>query len=239
MLFNSRKDLVFIVLAGFFVTNAVVGELIGGKLIQLGPLTMSIGIIPWPIVFLSTDLINEYYGKKGVQKLTLLTAILIIYTFIILYFALKATASPISPIKDDVFYQVFGQSMWIIVGSITAFLISQMIDVVVFWLLRSKTGGKMIWLRSTGSTVVSQLIDSFIVTGIAFWLPGKLSFNDFITTAATGYSGKLIIAILLTPFIYLFHDLIHKFIGAEESERIINEAAIEALGEKAEEKTGH
>ena len=84
----------------------------------------------------------------------------------------------------------------------------------------------MIWLRATGSTVVSQFIDSFIVTGIAFWLPGKLSFGDFINTAATGYSAKLIIAVLLTPLIYLGHGIIHRYLGEPDSEKIMEETAM-------------
>ena len=229
---RNKREILFTILAGIFITNAVAGELIGGKLIQLGPFTMSIGIIPWPVVFLTTDLINEYYGKKGVRRLTLLTSLLIVYTFILLFVGMNIRASGISPVKDEQFHGVFGQSMWIIVGSVTAFLASQLIDVVVFWLIRKKTGHKMIWLRSTGSTVVSQLIDSFIVTGIAFWLPGKLSFGEFINTAATGYSAKLIIAVLLTPLIYLGHGIIHRYLGEPDSEKITEETALEETGSK-------
>ncbi|MDD5507140.1 MAG: queuosine precursor transporter [Bacteroidales bacterium] len=222
---TNRKNILFIVLAGFFVTNAVVGELIGGKLIQFGPFTMSIGIIPWPVVFLSTDLINEYFGKKGVRILTLLTVFLILYTFLILFGGMNIPAAGISPVLDEQFRVVFGQSMWIIAGSITAFLASQLIDVVVFWFIRHRTGRKMIWLRATGSTVISQLIDSFIVTGIAFWLTGKLAFGEYINTASTGYLVKLIIAVLITPLIYLGHHLIHRYLGEEQSEKIIEETA--------------
>jgi queuosine precursor transporter len=226
---TTKRDTLFTILAGIFITNAVVGELIGGKLIQLGPFTMSIGIIPWPVVFLTTDIINEYYGKKGVRQLTLLTTLLIIYTFILLYAGINIPSSSISPVKDEQFHGVFGQSMWIIIGSITAFLTSQLVDVVVFWLIRKKTGHRMIWLRATGSTVISQLIDTFIVTGIAFWLPGKLSFTDFINTAATGYFVKLLIALLVTPLIYLGHGIIHRYLGEPASEKIIGETAREEL----------
>lgn len=228
-MFNSRKEILFTILAGFFVTNAVVGELIGGKLVQIGPFTMSIGIIPWPVVFLTTDIINEYFGKQGVRRLTILTAGLITYTFILLLAGIGVPASGISPVGDGQFRAVFGQSMWIIVGSITAFLASQLVDVLVFWFIRSRTGRRMIWLRATGSTVVSQLIDSFIVTGIAFWLPGKLSFADYVNTASTGYLAKLLIAVALTPLIYLGHGLVHAYLGSEQSEKLAGEAAEETL----------
>ncbi|TDE31881.1 MULTISPECIES: queuosine precursor transporter [Flavobacterium] len=215
-MFKTKKELVFVILAGIFITNAVTAELIGGKLIQIGPFVMSIGILPWPIVFLTTDLINEYFGEKGVKKLSLITAGLIAYAFILLFLAISIPAAKgISPVNDDQFFAVFGQSMWIIVGSIIAFLISQLIDVTIFWYFKNRTGNKKIWLRTTGSTIISQLFDSFIVLGIAFWLPGKINFDTFITSALTGYTFKLGIAILLTPLIYLGHYIIKKYLSEE------------------------
>jgi uncharacterized integral membrane protein (TIGR00697 family) len=212
-MFQSKKDTVYVILAGIFITNAVVAELIGGKLIHVGSAVMSIGILPWPIVFVTTDLINEYFGEKGVRKLSLITASLIAYTFIILFFAMKIPAVNGKGLVSDMqFNGVFGQSMLIIVGSITAFMVSQLIDVTLFHFVKKKTGDKMIWLRSTGSTVISQLFDSFIVAGIAFWLPGKMTTEVFIVSALTGYFVKLIIAVLMTPMIYLGHSLIEKYI---------------------------
>jgi uncharacterized integral membrane protein (TIGR00697 family) len=215
-MFKNRKDLVFVILAGIFITNAVMAELIGGKLIQIGPFVMSIGILPWPIVFLTTDLINDYFGKEGVKKLSYITAALIAYAFIVLFFAITIpAASGISPVTDEQFQAVFGQSMWIIVGSITAFLISQLIDVYIFSYFKKRTGNKKIWLRATGSTVVSQLFDSFIVLGIAFWLPGKINTETYISSGLTGYTFKLGTAILLTPLIYLGHYWIRKYLKEE------------------------
>lgn len=214
-MFQSKKDTVYVVLAGIFITNAVVAELIGGKLIDVGPAVMSIGILPWPIVFITTDLINEYFGEKGVRKLSFITAALIAYTFFILFFAMKIPSTGISSVSTDQFNAVFGQSQLIIVGSITAFLISQLIDVSIFHFVKRRTGNKMIWLRSTGSTVISQLFDSFIVLGIAFWLPGIMDTKTFIISALTGYTVKLIIAVGMTPFIYLGHSLIERYIAKD------------------------
>ena len=212
-MFKSKKELVFIILAGIFITNAVTAELIGGKLIQIGPFVMSIGILPWPVVFLTTDLINDYFGKEGVKKLSYITAALIAYSFILLFLAMTIPAATgISPVDDEQFKAVFGQSMWIIVGSIIAFLFSQLIDVYVFSYFKKKTGNKKIWLRATGSTIISQLFDSFIVLGIAFWLPGKINTETFVSSALTGYTFKLGTAVLLTPIIYLGHYWIEKYI---------------------------
>lgn len=217
-MFKTKKDLIFVILAGIFITNAVTAELIGGKLIQIGPFVMSIGILPWPVVFITTDLINEYFGKQGVKKLSYITACLIAYAFVILFLAISIPAAKgISPVNDDQFTAVFGQSMWIIVGSIIAFLVSQLIDVTVFSFFKKKTGDKMIWLRTTGSTIISQLFDSFIVLGIAFWLPGKINSETFLSSALTGYTFKLVTAIALTPLIYLGHHLIKKYLAGENN----------------------
>ena len=211
--FNRRKDLVFINLAGFFVTNAIVAELIGGKLVQFfGLFTQSLGIMLWPVVFILTDLINEHYGKQGVRKLTYITVGLIIYTFILISIGLKIEAVSFSPVNDEAFKTVFGQSQWIMVGSIAAFLCSQLVDVYIFWLFRNKTGSKLIWLRATGSTAVSQLIDTFLVQFIAFVLPGKWAFDEFLKNAAWGYTFKLLVALCLIPLVYLGHFAIDKFL---------------------------
>lgn len=215
-MFHSKKDTVYVVLAGIFITNALVAELIGGKLIDVGSAVMSIGILPWPVVFVTTDLINEYFGEKGVKKLSLITAGLIAYTFFVLFFAIKIPSSGISSVTSDQFKAVFGQSQLIIVGSIVAFLASQLIDVTIFHFVKKRTGNKMIWLRSTGSTVISQLFDSFIVLGIAFWLPGIMDFKTYVISGFTGYTVKLVIAILMTPMIYLGHFLIQKYLSKDE-----------------------
>jgi uncharacterized integral membrane protein (TIGR00697 family) len=207
-MFTSKRDLIFVILAGVFITNAVVAELIGGKLIQIYGYTFSLGILPWPIVFITTDLINEYFGHNGVRKLTMITAVLICYAFLLLFLGMNIPAVDFSPVKDAEFNAVFGQSMWIIVGSVIAFIVSQLLDVFFFGEFKKRTGDKHIWLRATGSTMLSQLIDTFIVLSIAFYLPGKIDAKQFWEMGSVGYATKLVIAVLLTPFIYLGHWII-------------------------------
>lgn len=221
----SRRDLVFIILTGIFVTNAILAEVLGTKLFLIGSAHMTVGVLLWPVVFVTTDVVNEYFGKAGVRHLTFLTIWLISFTFVALFAAIKIPASNISPVNDQQFEAVFGQSLWIVLGSITAFLVSQLIDVTIFWFLRSKTGTKSLWLRSTGSTVVSQLIDTFVVLGIAFYLPGKLTFDSYVNISLTNYAYKFIIALLMTPIIYLAHMLIDKFLGKQMSDNLIRDAA--------------
>jgi queuosine precursor transporter len=221
----TRRDIVYLALAGFFVTNAILGEVTGGKLFTLGPFTMSIGVIPWPVVFIATDLINEYFGREGVRRLTFMTIGLIAYAFVVLYLAIQVPAASFSPVTDAQFHAVFGQSLWIIIGSMMAFAISQLVDVGVFWLVRHKTGGKYLWMRATGSTVVSQLIDSFVIIGVAFWLPGKVRTSEFLMVAAANYSYKLLIAVGVTPLLYVGHAIIDRFLGVEQAHRLIEESA--------------
>ena len=214
-MFKTRKDTVYIILAGIFITNAVVAELTGGKLIDVFGVPMSIGILPWPVVFVTTDLINEYFGERGVKRLSLITAGLIAYTFFVLYFAIQIPSTGISSVTSEQFKSVFGQSQLIIVGSIAAFLVSQLIDVTIFHFVKKRTGNRMIWLRSTGSTVISQFFDSFIVLGIAFYLPGIMDFKTYVISGLTGYTVKLVIAVLMTPMIYLGHYVIQKYISKD------------------------
>lgn len=235
---KQRRDLVFLVLSGIFITNALMAEVIGGKLFSIGPAVLSLGVLIWPVVFISTDLINEYFGKEGVKKLTIFTAILIAYAFVMLYIGMAIPAWENSPVKDEAFNNVFGQSLWIIIASLIAFLVSQGVDVFVFWLVRDRTGGAMLWLRSTGSTVVSQLIDTFIIMGIAFYLPSvlelvpedrRITFGHYMLMSSSNYGYKVIIAVLLTPLIYAGHGIIDKILGHNESDHLIDKAAHDSL----------
>ena len=224
---NERRYWLFIILAGLFVTNAVTAELISNKLIQIpieftlfgsqfGPFATIVGILPWPVVFLLTDLMNEFYGQKAVRRLSWITAGLIAYCFIIVGISLAIPAYEIkgSDLADNAAYmKVFGQSQMIIVGSICAFLVSQLLDAFLFDKIKHKTGNRFIWLRSTGSTVVSQLIDSYIVLYVGFVLPGKMSFGTYMSVAPTNYILKLIIAVGLTPLIYLGHYFVRRYLN--------------------------
>jgi len=240
----SKKDKLFFALGAFFITNAIIAEIIGGKLIvlgspdfqftlnlgifatQVGPFILSVGVIPWPIVFLSTDLINEYFGKQGVRRITNIGVVMIIYTFLVIFATMIPNAAEgISPVNEASYRQVLSQSMWIIVGSIIAFIVSQIVDVVVFHLFRRRTGGRFLWMRATGSTVVSQLIDSVIILGIAFYLPGKINLSQYLGFAITNYSYKVLIAILITPLIYLGHGIIDRYLGKEVAHEMSEEAA--------------
>lgn len=227
---NQRRQWLFVFLAGLFVTNAITAELISNKLIEIplsfdlgylkmGPFVTIVGVIPWPVVFILTDLLNEFYGEKAVRRLSWITAVLIAYCFIIVSIALDLPAKEIpgsSLATDAEFSKVFGQAQMVIIGSITAFLASQLLDATLFQWIKKKTGNRYIWLRSTGSTVFSQMIDTVAVLYIGFVLPGALSFGDFLKIAPTNYFLKLLIAVSLTPLIYLGHYLVKRYLDVKD-----------------------
>jgi queuosine precursor transporter len=240
---RDRPTRLFIILGGFFVANAIIAEVIGVKIFSLEDtldiakadfsllnadhlsFSLSVGVIPWPIIFVTTDIINEYYGVKGVRFLSLITAVLIVFAFVVFYFAIHTspdtsywlTSNSTSGVPDmqAAFSAIFGQGMNIIVGSLTAFLIGQIADAFVFRRIKFLTGEKRIWMRATLSTLVSQLIDSFVVTYIAFYLFRGVSFGQCTAWALTAYTYKFVIAILFTPVVYLIHWMAEKYLGRE------------------------
>jgi queuosine precursor transporter len=248
--FEQKRNRLFVILSGIFITNTLLAEIIGTKIFSgektlgLEPAHLPIlgfsmdfnltaGVVIWPVVFITTDLINEYFGKNGVKRITYLTIALITYAFLIIFFSInlppadwwatQTDAQGTSFNMDLAFNKIMGQGQRIIIGSLVAFLIGQLVDVFIFQRLRKVTGPKMLWLRATGSTLVSQLVDSFVVLFIAFY--GNFSTAQIIAIGITNYIYKFTIAIVLTPVIYLAHDFIDKYLGKAEADALTSEAA--------------
>lgn len=237
----KRSQILFFILGGFFITNAILAELIGGKLftmpmpsflqtglfslgIPIRQFTLSVGILPWPIVFVATDLVNEFYGRKGVRFYTFVTVGLILYCLLMLQLATWVDTASFSPVSQEAFRIVFGTSQRIILASVVAFAVSQLVDVLVFSRIRGKTGSRHLWARATGSTVVSQGVDTFIIGYLAFQLPGLLSFGQYVEVSTVSYIYKIGVAIAITPLCYLGHGLIRKFLGEQESNELVEQA---------------
>jgi hypothetical protein len=248
----DRPTILFVLLGGFFVSNALLAEFIGVKIFALedtlglpaldwnlfgqsGSLSFTAGVLLWPVVFIMTDIINEYFGKRGVRFLSWMTVGLIVYAFLFAYLAIGLApagwwvgiqAERGVPDMQAAFAAIFGQGLWIIGGSVTAFLIGQIIDVTVFHQVRRVTGERMIWARATGSTLVSQLVDSFVVLYIAFVLgPQKWPIELFLAVGTVNYLYKFLVAIALTPLIYLGRFLIDRYLGPEQSDALKRSAA--------------
>ena len=249
---SHRPSRLYIVLAGFFVANAIIAELIGVKIFALedtlgvaswnfnlfgevGALQFSAGVLLWPVVFLMTDLLNEYYGTRGVRLLSYMTVGLIIYVFIMVYAAIGlspaewwVSQSVSRGVSDSqaAFAVTFGQGLYIIIGSLLAFLLAQLTDVIVFQRIKRTTGKKWLWLRATGSTVISQLVDSFVVLYVAFRLGPELfggvadpwPWSRILAVATVQYAFKFLCAVLLTPLIYLAHNWVDKYLGYDVAE---------------------
>lgn len=238
----SRPTSLLLVIAAFFVANALIAECIGGKLFNLDKLlgidigtfsllgqdnlsyTLTCGVLLWPLEFVITDIINEYYGPKIVKRISYIAIGLISYAFIMFYVAMETPPSDFwihSNIEKGVpnmqfaFAAIFGQGMWIILGSLVAFLVGQLVDVYIFHKIKKRTGDKMVWLRATGSTVISQLVDSFLVLFIAFYLGSGWSIQLVLAICLVNYSYKFLAAIVLTPLIYGVESLIDRYLGHE------------------------
>lgn len=238
VILKDKSTKLFIAFAAFFVANALIAECIGGKIFSLEkvlglrPVNFSLfgqsglsfnltcGVLLWPLEFVLTDIVNEYYGIKAVRRISLITVTLIAYAFIMFYlsisippadFWLTSNASSGIPNSQIAFAGIFGQSIRIIIGSLAAFMVSQLVDVSVFHRIKRVTGEKHVWLRATGSTLVSQLVDSYIVLFIAFI--GKFTWQQILAIGVVNYSYKCFMAIVLTPLIYLMERWIENYVG--------------------------
>ncbi len=256
-LLAQKKNKLFLILASIVISNAILAEIIGVKIfsaeatVGLNPVHFNIlgfvmdfnltaGAVIWPVVFITTDLINEYFGKPGVKLISYLAAILIAYAFVVLFITMKLSPADFwleTNNKDSAgnffninfaFNKLFGQGQRIIIGSLSAFLIGQLVDVFVFQKLRQVTGPKMLWLRATGSTLVSQLVDSFVVLYIAF--AGTYTNDQINAMGITNYIYKFSVAILLTPVIYIGHSMIDRYLGKDNAEKISEEASHTSKG---------
>jgi len=194
---------------------------------------MTAGVLLWPLVFVMTDLVNEYYGKRGVRMISFVTIGLVAYAFLMTFLAIQLTPADFWTVRttndgvinmDAAFKTIFGQGLWIIIGSLVAFLIGQLVDVTVFQYFKKITGSKKVWLRATGSTLVSQLIDSFVVLYIAFYWGAGWKLQTVLAICLVNYIYKSIAAIVLTPVLYWVHGWIDSYLGEELSEKLIRES---------------
>ncbi len=249
---DDRAVKLFIALAAFFCVNAVLAEFIGVKIFaledtigiaplewnlfgQTGSLSFTAGTLLWPVVFLFTDVINEFFGSRGVRMISWIAVALIVYGFVFAFAAIAlapagwwvdAAQAQGVPDYQAAFAAVFGQGLWTIGGSVVAFLLGQMIDVTVFHRIRRATGERHVWLRATGSTAVSQLVDSFVVLYIAFVLgPQHWPIPQFLAISSVNYAYKMLAAIALIPLIYLLRRLITHYLGNERAAALRSEAA--------------
>ena len=234
----SRPQKLFVVCTSIFVAALVVAEATAGKLFvafelpftvrlfgeDFDQFVMTAGVIAFPITFIITDLLNEYYGKSGIRFVTLIGMVMIVFEFVILQIAMAVPPLPNGPLPEEAFDAVFGLSTWIIVGSLTAYLIGQLVDITLFHWLRQLTHGRHLWLRATGSTFGSQFIDTFVVLFVAFYLPGQMSLQTVLAVTLFNYTYKFVLAVVITPVIYAAHWVMDLYLGKETAESLIHRA---------------
>lgn len=251
-LLHDRATRLFIALAAFFCVNAVLAEFIGVKIFaledtlgiaplewnlfgQTGSLSFTAGTLLWPIVFVFTDVINEFFGTRGVRMISWIAVVLILYAFLFAFAAIhlspagwwvEAAQTQGVPDYQKAYAAVFGQGLWTIAGSVLAFLLGQLIDVSVFHRIRRLTGERHVWLRATGSTAVSQLVDSFVVLYIAFVLgPQHWPMSLFLAVSSVNYLYKMLAAVALIPLLYVMRRAIDAYLGKERAEQLRHQAA--------------
>ena len=234
----TRPQKLYVVCAAIFLTALVVAEATAGKLFvafdlpftvrlfgeSFDQFVMTAGVLAFPVTFIITDLLNEYYGKPGIRFVTFLGVAMIVFEFALLQAAMAVPPLPNGPLDEAAFDAVFGLSTWIIVGSLTAYLLGQLVDITLFHWLRGLTDGKYLWLRATGSTVGSQFIDTFVVLFVAFYLPGQMSLQTVMAVTLFNYAYKFVVAVAITPVIYGAHALMDRYLGDELAEALLDSA---------------
>ncbi len=235
----STPQKVYLWLSSFSLACLLIADIVGVKLFRIpfpgnfsfrmpfsdvvyDSVTHTCGMLTFPVTFLITDLLNDYYGKKAARRVVWIGFAMAMIVFGVVNIAQAMPAWDVSfNVTQAAFDSIFGSAKVMYVASLMAYLVGNFSDIAIFGLLKRVTRGRLIWLRATGSTVVSQVVDSFIVTYLAFGLgrmliPGSgtpMPFGEIIKTAATGYTLKFVIAIAITPIIYLGHRILRGWFG--------------------------
>jgi queuosine precursor transporter len=217
----DAKHKLFVALAATFCTCLVVGDLIGGKLVSGDVFgfrfTTTVGMLPFPVTFLLTDLLNEFYGKRAARFVTFVGFFMAVLTFAVVLLAAEVPIAELTRapnwegVTDASFRNVFVGSLRMLAASLVAYLTAQLVDISVFAALRKLSEGRMLWLRATGSTAVSQAIDTIAITVVAW--AGLLSTPEMLRIMVSAYILKLGIAVGLTPLVYGLHTLIERRLG--------------------------
>ncbi|MFQ6612427.1 MAG: queuosine precursor transporter [Fidelibacterota bacterium] len=201
------KNRVYLVLAGIFIASLVSANLIFQKFFTWAPFgwytfELSVGILPYPVTFLCTDLISEMYGKKKADQVVVSGFIASIFTMIVILTANFVPATVWSPVDDQTFHQVFGLFGPAIFASMIAYLTAQFIDIRIFHFWKRLTKGKHLWLRNNGSTIVSQFVDTSTVL-LLLCVTGVVEWSRFLSLLENGFLFKVLVALSDTPFFYL------------------------------------
>jgi queuosine precursor transporter len=227
---SSRfHEQLYLVLAAIFIASLVASNLIFQKFFTWSPFGLytfeiSVGILPYPITFLVTDIISEVYGKKRADRVVIagLFASFFVMALVLLAQAMPATAW--SPVSDGEFSKVFGLFGPAVFASMTAYLTAQLIDIRIFHFWKRRTRGRHLWLRNNGSTFVSQFVDTFAVLTL-LCMAGVIEWSRFPALLENGFLFKVLVAALDTPLFYLSVFLLRKRFRLAPGEEIAVEVS--------------
>ena len=220
---------IFLYLAALFITSLVVSNLIFQKFFYWHPFDiqlfgvdlfiLSVGILPYPITFLITDLISEIYGKQKANQMVTVGIFASIFSIIIISVADSVPAIADSPVGDVLFSKVFGSTIIAVFASMITYLLAQFIDIRIYHFWKNLTNGRMLWLRNNFSTFFSQFVDTFTITFL-LCLFEVLKWNQFTGLLISGFLFKILIALIDTPFLYLGVYLFRKKFNLKVNEEI-------------------
>lgn len=220
---------IYLILAILFITSLVVSNLIFKKFFYFYPIDetilgvrlfeISVGILPYPITFLITDLISEIYGKKKANEVVVGGIFASVFAMGIVFIANIVPATSWSPVDDSMFTEVFGSTSIAVLSSMLAYLFAQFVDIQIYHFWKKLTKGKHLWLRNNCSTFLSQFIDTATVL-ILLCSFGEIEWKLFNGLLLAGFSFKVLIALLDTPFLYLGVALFRKRFQLDLNEEI-------------------
>ena len=230
---DSSKHLaaqkLYLYLAALFITSLVVSNLIFQKFFYWYPFDwvimgnklfeLSVGILPYPMTFLVTDLISEIFGRKAANRVVVAGIFASFFSMGILLLAGIVPALPNSPIGDATFNKVFALSPIAVLASMMAYLFAQFIDIRIYHFWKNLTEGKHLWLRNNFSTFASQFIDTFTVVGL-LCVFGVLPWDTFLGLLISGVVFKILVALIDTPLLYLSVNWIRSYYKLEINEEI-------------------
>ena len=225
MVFNlntEKSKKIYLYLAATFIAALVVCNLIANKFITIDlgfkTFVISAGVLPYPITFLITDILSEIYGKKKTARIVWAGFGASLFVLGVLLLAQQFTAIAGSPVDDETFNKVFGNSWRVIFASMTAYLCAQLIDVRIYHFWKEKTAGKHLWLRNNFSTVFSQLVDTTLVVCVLFL--GVRSHSEIIQFILDGWLFKMLCAFIDTPLLYASTAFIRNKLGLKFGEEV-------------------
>jgi uncharacterized integral membrane protein (TIGR00697 family) len=209
----GTEQRLFVALAAIFVTCLVLGDVTGGKAFATAVGPVSVGMILFPVTFLLTDVVNDFYGRAGARFLTAIGAGMASLAYVALVVTTALPTDPDSYFQAGEYAKIFGGSARLFVASIVAYLIGQLLDINVFLYWKRITKGKHLWLRATGSTLLSQLVDTATINAI-FWAGVAGKEWDWIgAKIGREYLIKVFVAVALTPVVYAIHGVIIRRLG--------------------------